>query len=134
MPNGGDWVRFCAAIDGFRARYGRWPTRVAMWPGFIDALHYSIGPDGLRAVEQKLKLLEHPDEQGLAAEDDEGTGTITQVRASASKNPMPVQLSGSASRGSRSEQRSPAREMQSSVPLEMTSCRVLGRSITWSIS
>ena len=72
MPRGGDWVRFCAAIDGFRARYGRWPTRVVMWQGFRDNLHYSIGPDGLRAVEQKLTLLEHPDEQGLAAEDGEG--------------------------------------------------------------
>jgi len=28
MPNGDDknWVRLCAALDGFFGRYGRWPT------------------------------------------------------------------------------------------------------------
>lgn len=32
MPNGHDknWWRLCAVVDGFRMRYGRWPTRVRM--------------------------------------------------------------------------------------------------------
>src|SRR5262249_16177409 len=34
MPNGHDknWVRLCAAIDGFRVRYGHWPMRVRIFP------------------------------------------------------------------------------------------------------
>ena len=40
MPNGYDrnWIRFCAAVDGFRMRYGRWPDRVRMPAGGIAYL------------------------------------------------------------------------------------------------
>ncbi len=34
MPKGNDrnWLRFCAAIDGFRCVFGRWPVRVRPFP------------------------------------------------------------------------------------------------------
>ena len=40
MPNGIDknWVRMCAAIDGFRVRYGSWPTRIRLPEGAIEYL------------------------------------------------------------------------------------------------
>jgi hypothetical protein len=32
VPNGydRDWVRFCMAVRGFRAKHGRWPTRMRL--------------------------------------------------------------------------------------------------------
>jgi len=40
MPNGIDknWYRMCAAINGFRACYGSWPTRIRMAEGAIKEL------------------------------------------------------------------------------------------------
>jgi len=40
MPNGDskNWIRFCASIDGFRARYGSWPTKVRVPNFFIEEL------------------------------------------------------------------------------------------------
>ena len=40
MPNGIDknWYRMCAAINGFRARYGSWPTKIHLPEGAIQQL------------------------------------------------------------------------------------------------
>ena len=39
MPNGNDksWIRFCAAIDGFRVRYDKWPEVVRMSPALLSS-------------------------------------------------------------------------------------------------
>jgi hypothetical protein len=46
---------------------------VAALPGFRDVLQYDIGADGLRAVEQKLRLVERSNAV-LLAEDGDGNG------------------------------------------------------------
>lgn len=73
MPNGSDrdWVRFCGAVDGFRHRYGVWPTRVKMESGYLDALQYILGDEGLRTVQEHLAL-EPRRGAHFVAEDDRG--------------------------------------------------------------
>ena len=74
MPNGHDkdWVRLCAAIVGFRVRYGRWPTRVRMHGLSLDDLrkHVFSRPDFAK-LERKIKLVADS-EMGMIAEDDSG--------------------------------------------------------------
>ena len=45
MPNGADknFVRLCAALNGFRLRYGKWPTRVVIYPISPPRLHRCHG-------------------------------------------------------------------------------------------
>jgi hypothetical protein len=53
MPNGDDatWVRVCASIDGFRTRYGRWPTRVRLFAGALENLRdHVLTPAGFEVV------------------------------------------------------------------------------------
>ena len=60
MPNGDDasWVRVCAAIDGFRARYGRWPARVRLFPGALDGLRdHVFTQEGLALVASVVALV-----------------------------------------------------------------------------
>ena len=71
MPSGGDWVRFCAAINGFRVRYGRWPTRIVAHPKFEGNLHYILGGDALQTVRNKMELVSR-DDASIVAEDDRG--------------------------------------------------------------
>ncbi|MBN1667015.1 MAG: hypothetical protein JW862_07995 [Anaerolineales bacterium] len=56
MPNGIDrgWVRFCAAVDGFYARYGHWPARVRLHPNAIDFL---FTPESLAQLARKIELV-----------------------------------------------------------------------------
>jgi hypothetical protein len=73
MPNGYDknWVRLCAALDGFFVRYGRWPTRVRLFPGALENLRTDVlDPDAFATVTSKVELV--PDEASMLAEDDEG--------------------------------------------------------------
>ena len=74
MPNGGDknWVRVCAAIDGFRGRYGHWPKRVRMMPGsFDDLVAHVLTPIGLALVSSYVELVP---EEGAAMIADDGAG------------------------------------------------------------
>ena len=60
MPNGddADWVRVCAAIDGFRARYGRWPTRVRLFPAALEGLRdHVLTPQGFAVVASVIELV-----------------------------------------------------------------------------
>lgn len=60
MPNGDDtdWVRVCAAIDGFRARYGRWPARVRLFPAALDGLReHVLTPEGFAVVASVIELV-----------------------------------------------------------------------------
>ena len=57
MPNGIDknWMRMCAAVNGFRARYQRWPVRVRLPVNAISGL---FTPKSLAKIEEKLTLVE----------------------------------------------------------------------------
>jgi hypothetical protein len=73
MPNGEDknLIRFLAAVDGFRARYNRWPTRVRLFPGALKDLEHILSPTAFRALTTQLTLVPDP-KAAMIAEDDEG--------------------------------------------------------------
>ncbi len=74
MPNGDDknWIRVCCAIDGFRARYGRWPKRVRLMPiAYIDLLSHVLTPLGSAIVSSVVELVPEDDAEMIA---DDGTG------------------------------------------------------------
>jgi hypothetical protein len=69
MPNGieKNWFRMCAAIDGFRARYVSWPTKIHLFEGALDDL---FKEETLHTVEQKIDLIY--DGLPYVAEDEQG--------------------------------------------------------------
>ena len=72
MPNGHDknWIRLCAAVDGFRVRYGRWPTRVRMRPGMMANIRdYLFTPEDYAKITAKVSLVP-ADGAGMIAEGD----------------------------------------------------------------
>jgi hypothetical protein len=72
MPNGHDknWIRLCAAIDGFRSRYGRWPLRVRMHEMSLRDFDFLFTKEDLARIYEKVAL--EPDEASMVAEDDSG--------------------------------------------------------------
>lgn len=72
MPNGHDknWVRLCAAVDGFRVRYGRWPTRVRMPAISMNDFRYLFDDRDILAITSKVRFV--LDDAPMVAEDDEG--------------------------------------------------------------
>jgi hypothetical protein len=74
MPNGGDqnWIRLCAAIDGFWLRYKRWPTRIRINPVSLEDLRTHVfRPDIFASIERRLHF--SPDDKaGMIAEDETG--------------------------------------------------------------
>jgi hypothetical protein len=69
MPNGGNWDRFWFTIMGFRAEYGRWPTRV-LWPEVVEkVVEAHLTPDDHALLKEKLTLIPWA---ALAAEDETG--------------------------------------------------------------
>lgn len=73
VPNGHDknWSRTCAAIDGFRMRYGRWPKRVRMSPVFFaDVVGHLLSPAGYTLVSEYVRLV--PDDEAEFVADDGG--------------------------------------------------------------
>jgi hypothetical protein len=74
MPNGddADWVRVCAAIDGFRVRHGRWPSRVRLFPVALEGLRdHVLTPAGFAVVQSVVELV--ADAQApMVAEDGSG--------------------------------------------------------------
>lgn len=73
MPNGYDrlFIRLCRAIDGFKVRYNRWPTRVRVLPASLGYLRDLFTSDDFAQITAKVALL--PDEAaGIIAEDDAG--------------------------------------------------------------
>lgn len=67
MPNGIDknWMRMCAAVNGFRARYQHWPVRMRI---LEDAISPLFTPESLAKISEKLELVE--DGSLFIAEDD----------------------------------------------------------------
>jgi hypothetical protein len=74
VPNGDDknWVRLCAAIDGFRARFGRWPKRVRIMPlCYVDLVSHVLTPLGYAGVSSYVELVPEADAEFIA-EDESG--------------------------------------------------------------
>lgn len=73
MPNGDDknWIRLCAAIDGFRARYGAWPTRVRLFSACVENLRNDLfSPEAYARLTTRLEFV--ADDASMVAEDDSG--------------------------------------------------------------
>lgn len=72
MPNGHDknWFRLCGAINGFRVRYGRWPTRVRLFPVSLEDLRSIFSQEDLARIVSLVKLV--ADEAPFVAEDETG--------------------------------------------------------------
>ncbi len=90
MPNGHDknWVRLCGAIDGFRARYGRWPTRVRIFPASLaDIRDNVLTPEDYARIVAKVTLV--ADEAEMVAEDDMGGSYNYGQEGFPSKRPTP---------------------------------------------
>ena len=74
MPNGHDrdWVRFCMAVRGFRAKHGTWPTRMRLDPGYIKEFRNSLlSPADFEKLGGKVELIAEPD-AAFVAEDEQG--------------------------------------------------------------
>ena len=73
MPNGEEknWVRLCAAIDGFRLRFGKWPTVVCMDRVVYEDLQWMFSEQAFRALKDKVRLRVKRGAT-IAAEDGEG--------------------------------------------------------------
>ena len=72
MPNGEskNWVRFCVAIDGFRANYKSWPNRVRVPKFFIEELRTVLSAESFIKLESKINLI--GDDSHFIAEDGAG--------------------------------------------------------------
>jgi len=73
LPNGYDrnWIRLCAAIDGFRLRYKRWPSRIRLFPDTLRDLQDDVfTPESFKKMEEHIKFV--PDDSPIVAEDDLG--------------------------------------------------------------
>jgi hypothetical protein len=72
MPNGEsrNWIRFCAVIEGFRARYKKWPTKVRVPETFIEELQEVLTKESFEKLLSKITLI--GDESPYIAEDKEG--------------------------------------------------------------
>ena len=90
MPNGHDknWIRLCAAIDGFRVRYGRWPERVRMHKISLDDFCPLIfTPADFAKIAHKVELI--ADEATMVAEDDTGASYNYGEEGFPSERPKP---------------------------------------------
>jgi hypothetical protein len=72
MPNGHNknFVRLCAAVEGFRSRYGQWPARVRIFPATLENLRSLFTPADFEKLTAKVQLI--PAEAPFIAEDDAG--------------------------------------------------------------
>lgn len=67
-----NWVRVCSAIDGFRARFGRWPKRVRLMPiAFTNLVCDILTPIGYAVVSSVVELVPEDGAEMIA---DDGTG------------------------------------------------------------
>ncbi len=74
MPNGHDraWVRLCITINGFRARYGAWPTIVRYHPIGLQVIREQLlDTESLAILEKQFELIAD-DSVSIRAEDEAG--------------------------------------------------------------
>ena len=60
MPNGYDknWIRVQAALNGFRQRFGHWPSKVLIPEAVLRGFELHIfTPDSMTNIRQKLELV-----------------------------------------------------------------------------
>lgn len=59
MPNGEskNWIRFCAAIDGFRARYNYWPQSARVLDFFPDELKRVLSKEDYAQLKSKIEII-----------------------------------------------------------------------------
>jgi hypothetical protein len=75
MVNGFDrnWVRLCNVLEHFRAKYGRWPTRVLIGPGYLENLRSRVfSPETFQRLNSVLPLIAGTGHHPMVAEDDCG--------------------------------------------------------------
>ena len=65
-----NWIRFLAAIDGFQATYGRWPTRVRVFSFFIEELKSKLNEPSFSRLSSMVQLI--GDGSPYIAEDENG--------------------------------------------------------------
>jgi len=73
MPNGldRDWTRACAAINGFRIKYGRWPTRLLMPDGGLRVFgELLFTPESFAKLQERIEMVEA--DRPFVATDDDG--------------------------------------------------------------
>ena len=73
MPNGHDrdWIRFCSAVDAFRATHGCWPTRMRMDAGYIRNFQRDFFlPETWKKLQERIEIVES--DKSFVAEDDDG--------------------------------------------------------------
>jgi hypothetical protein len=72
-----NWARLCITINGFRAKYGKWPKRVTSHFCLMDDIKKRIlSNDSFRKLHQKIELItrdETSSEHAIVAEDDTGS-------------------------------------------------------------
>lgn len=58
MPNGADrnWVRFRAALDGFRYHFGEWPSSIRINSGDTADLRDFLGDDAFKVLQEKFTI------------------------------------------------------------------------------
>jgi hypothetical protein len=72
MPNGEskNWIRFCAAIEGFRSRYGKWPSTVKVLDFFPDELERVLSEADHAKLLSKINVI--GDDSPFVAIDESG--------------------------------------------------------------
>jgi hypothetical protein len=73
MPNGEskNWIRLLAAIDGFRSRYGRWPTGAILSASILEHFRHVFTEEEWARFNSKLQVRES-DDFSVIVEDDAG--------------------------------------------------------------
>ena len=74
MPNGEDrnWVRLCIAVNGFPARYQKWPETALLSKGLAEDIKRMFKPLDYEAVLTKLEIVEVADEGHIELVDKAG--------------------------------------------------------------
>ena len=74
MPNGDDknWVRLCIAVEGFRARYQKWPETALLSKGTAEDIKRLFKPLTYEAVLMKLEIVEVEDARHIEVVDKVG--------------------------------------------------------------
>jgi hypothetical protein len=73
MPNGHDknWIRLCAAIDGFKNRFKHWPTKVLLPKDILYDLEEVIFmPESMLNIREKITLVVA--DEPVVAQDEDG--------------------------------------------------------------
>ena len=73
MPNGSDrnWIRLCGAINGFRVKYRKWPTKILLPASILDDLKQCVFSEEVFAkIEEELSFV--IEDLHIVAADDSG--------------------------------------------------------------